>query len=62
MLSVCTGQQFGTAVCEHLGLDTERVCEVKVESGLDQVFGVNIFVVLEADDLIQIGNIMKRSD
>ena len=56
------GSAFGLALCEHLNLDPSNVIEIKVHNDINEVFNASIHVALSADDLVNVGKIMKQKE
>lgn len=55
-----TGREFGLAVIDHLGLDSSKVsADLYMRTGRDDVFGITLDIRLTADDVVQIGKLMR---
>lgn len=53
------GREFGKALCAHFGIPSGQVArDFKVNSAVDEVFGVSLTINLTADDLAAIARIM----
>ncbi len=53
------GSDFAKAVCDHFELPVDRVeCNMSVDVGYNQVFGVRVKIMLSPDDVMGIAAIM----
>lgn len=60
MARIVTGMSFGKAICEHFGINSEKVSsDYKLHTSIDEVFSVTLNITLEAKDIEEIGKLMK---
>lgn len=53
------GNGFGIALCDHFNLPKDQVqADVKMNTGADQVLSVTLTIMLTADDLSSIADLM----
>jgi len=60
-MKVSLTSDFGKALCQHYGLDPELVLQpINIVTEVDEIFSAVITICLTADDLIGIGQEMKK--
>ncbi len=58
-----SGIKFGAAIIKHFNLPIDKVsASIKMNTGSDDIFGVTITIMLTADDMLSIAQIMKLAE